>query len=75
MVGLVVMLWCDTVLISVPSIGIYPSYPSVMLAHRFSVSESSQRHFWIWVFALNAAIWLTLGFLFSGLRRKPAPAK
>src|SRR5437868_13984527 len=43
--GLVVMLWCDTVLISVPSVGIYPSYPSVMLAYRFSGSESSTRHF------------------------------
>src|SRR5262245_35264169 len=60
LVALVVMLWCDTVLIAVPSVGVYTSYPSVKLAYRFSGSQSSARNFWLWVFALNAVIWLTL---------------
>ena len=74
--GAAAMLWCDTVLISVPSTGIYFSYPSVMLAWRFSGDESSGRHFWICVFALNAALWLTIGIV-GGLllARKKAPAK
>lgn len=74
--GLAAMLWCDTVLISVPSTGIYFSYPSVMAAWRFSGDDSSGRQFWVWVFALNAALWLTVGIA-GGLlfARRKAPAK
>jgi len=74
--GLAAMLWCDTVLISVPSYGVYFSYPSVMLAYRIPGADSSARQFWIWVFALNAALWLTIG-LAGGLllAKKKPPAK
>ena len=66
--GLVAMLWCDTVLISVPNIGIYPSYPSVLIANAITKDDAWGRSAWIWVLLLNAVIWAGIGLAAGVLR-------
>jgi hypothetical protein len=74
--GLVAMLWCDTVLISVPYIGMYPSLPSMLIAQKISGDENWGRSAWIWVLVLNAAVWTVIGIAVAGLRaRKRPPAR
>ena len=73
--GMVVMLWCDTTLISLPHLGIYPSYPSMLIAQALSKDDTFGKVYWIWVLVLNAVIWTGMGIavaLFRARKRPPA---
>jgi hypothetical protein len=72
--GPVAMLWCDTVLISVPNIGIYPSYPSVLIANAITKDDAWGRSAWIWVLVLNAVLWTGIGIAAALLRGRKSPA-
>jgi hypothetical protein len=72
--GMVAMLWFDTVLITLPSIGVYPNYVSVMVANLITKDDSWGRSTWIWVLVLNAVLWPAMGMAVGVFRGRKKPA-
>ncbi len=71
--GMVAMLWCDTVLITLPSLGVYVNFAPVIAANRITHDDTWGRSAWIWVLVLNLTIWAAAGIA-AGLVRGRRPS-
>jgi hypothetical protein len=68
--GMAVGLWLNTVAISIPYTGLFPSLPSVMVAVRMSGSRDQTPQYWLWLYGTNLVGWTTLGAGVSWAYRK-----
>jgi hypothetical protein len=68
--GLAAGLWLNTVAISIPYTGLFPSLPSLMVAVRMTGSRDQTPEYWLWLYGTNLVAWTILGAVVSWAYRK-----